>query len=257
MTYEIPSPLPYDPPDTNFKLEAVVVCDHYSDFLRATLPTNKFLFDRIIVVTSFEDKATRRMCEFHHVECIPTDALGTRKGLFCKAHGINEGLKKLSLGDWVVHVDADIWLPPQTRILLQRAGLAKRMIYGIDRFLVKGYRQWDHFLEMPVLQHENECWVHLKAFPLGTRVMQINAKGYLPIGFFQLWNPKASGITKYPEDHTDAARTDVQFAMQWPRGLRGFIPEIIGYHLESVDASMAANWGGRKTAPFTHSSETT
>jgi hypothetical protein len=30
----------------------------------------------------------------------------------------------------------------------------------------------------------------------------------------------------------------------------------VGYHLESTDASMSANWYGRKTAPFTHGGET-
>jgi hypothetical protein len=255
MSYETPAPAPYDPPDADFKLEAVIVCDRYHDFLRCTLPTNKFLFDRIVVVTSYEDKATRRMCEFHHVECVPTDALQSRKGVFCKAEGINEGLAKLSLSDWVVHMDADIFLPPQTRILIQRAGLAKRMIYGVDRFMVKGARAWNSFLEMPKLQHENECYVHTGAFPLGTRVMQINAGGYIPIGFFQLWNAPASGVKLYPSGHSDAGRTDGQFAMQWPRALRAMIPEIIAYHLESVDSSMAANWGGRTTAPFTLDAE--
>jgi hypothetical protein len=255
MTYSDPLPIVCNPPDKDFKLEAVVVCDRYSDFLRCTLPTNKFLFDKMTVVTSFEDKDTRRLCEFYHVECLTTDVLESRKGHFCKAQGINEGLGKLSLADWVVHMDADIWLPPQTRILLQRAGLSKQMIYGIDRFIVKGYNNWDKFLELPALQHENESFIHMKPFPLGTRVMQINANGYLPIGFFQLWNPKGSDIREYPDQHTGAGRSDVMFAMQWPRGLRGFIPEIIAYHLESLDASMAANWGGRVTAPFTHAAE--
>ena len=36
------------------------------------------------------------------------------------------------------------------------------------------------------------------------------------------------------------------FAKQWPRALRGFIPEVVGYHLESTDASMSANWFGGK-----------
>lgn len=255
MSYADPLPVGCEPPEKDFRLEAVVICDRYHDFLRCTLPTNKFLFDKMVVVTSFEDKATRKLCEFYHVECLTTDVLQSRKEQFCKADAINEGLAKLSLTDWVAHMDADIWLPPQTRILLQRAGLAKRMIYGIDRFTVKGYRTWDKFLEQPALQHENESFIHMQAFPLGTRVMQINANGYLPIGFFQLWNPNGSGIRSYPDKHTDAGRTDVRFAMQWSRGLRGFIPEIVAYHLESIDASMAANWGGRQTAPFTHAAE--
>lgn len=250
MSYESPL-MPYDPPDPNFRMEAVVVCDRYHDFLRCTLPHNKFIFDRIVVVTSYEDKETQRICEFHHVECLQTDVLESRKKHFCKADGINEGLAKLGMQDWVVHMDADIWLPPETRNLIHRAGLAQRMVYGIDRFIVRGYRAWEEFLEHPRLQHEAGSWIHLGAFPLGTRVMQAHAHGYIPIGFFQLWHPKTSGITRYPAKHTDAGRTDLLFAMQWPRGLRGFIPEIIGYHLESDDASMESNWKGRKTAPFT------
>lgn len=233
-------------------MEAVIVCDRYHDFLRCTLPQNKFLFDRIVVVTSFEDKQTQRICEFYHVECVTTDALQSRKKVFCKGEGINAGLDRLSKADWVVHMDADIWLPPQTRHLIQRANLAERMIYGIDRFMVRGYKRWDKFLELPDLQHEADTWIHMEAFPVGTRVMQPHANGYIPIGFFQLWNPGVSKVSKYPEKHTDAGRTDLLFAMQWPRGLRGFIPEIVGYHLESIDAGFEANWKGRKTAPFAH-----
>lgn len=254
MAYDTP-PTPYDPPDEHFKLEAVVVCDRYSDFLRCTLPHNKALFDKIVVVTSHEDKQTQRICEFYHVECLRTDVLESRKDKFCKADGINEGLQQLSMDDWVVHLDADIWLPPQTRILLHAAGLAKRMVYGIDRFNVRGYEKWDKFLEMPDLQHENNAWIHVGAFPIGTRVMQKHANGYIPIGFFQLWNPNVSQIRRYPDKHSDAGRTDLLFAMQWPRGLRGFIPEIVGYHLESKDASMESNWKGRKTAPFARQAE--
>ncbi len=92
-------------------------------FLRCTLPANKHLFDRIVVVTSAEDRDTQRICEFHHVECVKTDALNSRWNQFCKGAGINEGLSRLDRDAWVVHLDADIWLPPQTRLLLQNANL--------------------------------------------------------------------------------------------------------------------------------------
>jgi len=254
MTYQDDPSLNVVPhtPDHNFKLEAVVVCDRYHDFLRCTLPQNKFHFDRLVVVTSAEDRETQRVCEFYHVECVPTDALNSRWKKFCKGAGINVGLARLSQADWVVHLDADIWLPPLTRNLLANANLSKRMIYGIDRFIVKGYRNWDKFLELPKLQHECNSYVHLNnSFSVGARIMQDFAGGYLPIGFFQLWNPSVSGIRKYPEGHTTAGREDTLFPQQWPRALRGFIPELVGYHLESTDASFGANWTGRKTAPFT------
>ena len=106
MSYECPCPVgPVTPPAGGFKMEAVVVCDHYSDFLRCTLPANKHLFDRIVVVTSAEDRDTQRICEFHHVECVRTDALNARWNKFCKGAGINEGLARLDRDAWVVHLD--------------------------------------------------------------------------------------------------------------------------------------------------------
>jgi hypothetical protein len=256
MSYHSPCPGgTVNLPDPCFKMEAVLVCDRYSDFLRCTLPANKHLFDRIVVVTSAEDRDTQRICEFHHVECVQTDALNSRWNKFCKGAGINEGLARLNRNAWVVHLDADIWLPPQTRLLLENANLDPHMIYGIDRFCVKGYAQWDRFLEKPALQHECDAYVHLNAFPLGTRVTSKDGGGYIPIGFFQMWCPAASGIGEYPVAHTDAGRGDMVFAKMWPRAKRGLIPEVVGYHLESTDASMSANWYGRKTAPFTYTGE--
>jgi hypothetical protein len=251
MSVDSGDPTPVHCPDRNFKIEAVVVCDQYSDFLRVTLPENKHIFDRMVVVTPPEDKPTQRICEFYHVQCVLTDRLNSRWNKFCKGAGVNEGLLKLDKDAWVVHMDADIWLPPTTRILLQNANLDPRMVYGIDRFIVKGYKAWDAFLQMPRLQHECDSYVHVDAFPMGTRVTSKDAGGYVPIGFFQLWHPKTSQIVTYPEQHTDAGKGDMLFAKKWPRWQRGFIPEVVGYHLESTDSSNQANWSGRKTAPFT------
>jgi hypothetical protein len=235
----------------DFKLECVIVCDKYDDFLLKTLPTNKFLFDKIVIVTSPDDKKTQKVCEYLHVECVVTDRLESRWGRFRKGCGINDGLEKLDKDGFVVHMDADIYLPPQTRILLKNMNLDKQMIYGIDRFIVKGAEAWERFVSEPKLQHEDGAWVHPNAFPLGTRVMHPHVGGYIPIGFFQLWHPLKSGIDKYLEGHTNAGREDAAFAGLWPRHKRAMLPEIIGYHLESNDSTIAANWNGRTTAPFT------
>jgi hypothetical protein len=232
-----------------FKIESVVVCDRYHDFLAQVLPHNKVLFNKMVVVTSWEDKNTQSVCEYYHVECVRTDGLESRKGKFCKGVGINDGLAKLDMDGWVVHMDSDICLPPQTRILLEQANLDAAMIYGIDRFIVKGYEAWDDFRAMPRLQHEANAYIHMSAFPMGTRVMQ-DVDGYIPIGFFQMWNPQVSGISNYPAEHTNAGRGDMLHSKRWPRALRGFIPEIIAYHLESDDSAMSSNWNGRVTAPF-------
>lgn len=233
------------------KIEAVITCVDYSDFLAETLPHNRVLFDRAVVVTAPEDKATRRVCEFWNVECIPTDAFETRWGKFVKGKGINVGIHELAMDGWVLHLDADMLCPPLTRKLLTQADLCPSMLYGFDRHICKGAEQWRQFMALPQLQHESNTWVHMDKFPMGTRLMidSVGA-GYIPLGFAQLWNPKVSGVTTYPEQHETAARTDVQFAMKWKRRDRSLIPEVVMYHLESDDASGASNWSGRTTAHF-------
>lgn len=239
-----------------FKIECVVVCNNYGDFLRWTLPYNKHHFDRMVVVTSPEDTETQKICEYNHVQCIQTDEMRTKERAFCKGHGINIGLKALSKDVWVLHLDADIALPPLTRRLLEQADLDPSMVYGIDRFDFRGFESWLKFLEKPVLQHENNVYIHTQKFTVGTRIMMPHMNGYMPIGFFQLWNPKVSGIFKYPEGHISAGHEDLQFGNFWPRAKRSFIPEIVGYHLESVDAGHGTNWNGRQSARFELQSKT-
>jgi hypothetical protein len=79
--------------------------------------------------------------------------------------------------------------------------------------------------------------------------------GWAPVGFFQLWHgshtlawtfPKR----RYPETHGNAARTDVQFALQWDRRHRILLPEVVVFHLESEASEMGKNWNGRKSRLF-------
>jgi hypothetical protein len=233
------------------KIETVITCVDYADFLTETLPHNRVLFDRLVVVTAPEDKMTRRVCEFWHVQCIPTDLFETRWGRFSKGRGINVGLAELAMDGWVLHLDADIFCPPLTRKLLEQAGLDPTCLYGFDRHICRGSEAWRRYLALPQLQHESGTWIHLDKFPVGTRMMMDGpGLGYMPVGFAQLWHPRASGVFTYPDQHTSAARTDVQFAMKWPRAKRSLIPEVVLYHLESEDAQKGANWNGRQTMRF-------
>jgi hypothetical protein len=231
------------------KIEGVIACVNYGDFLAQTLPMNRHHFDRLVVVTQPEDRLTQKVCEHWHVECVHTDVFRAHWKEFHKGKGINVGLSRLSCEDWLVHMDADIALPPLTREILERAQLDESMIYGIDRFMVANFHAWEKWKCRPVLQHEDHIWVHPNSFPLGVRVCPQMYGGYVPIGFFQLWNGRY-GITRYPEHHSTAARTDVQHAVKWPRHKRALIPEIIGYHLESEPAPMGSNWNGRQTKSF-------
>ena len=239
-------------PATPIKIEAVVTCVGCADILAHTLPLNFRQFDRMVVVTAPEDKATQKVCDYYGVPVFLTDAFQSRWGQFCKGAGINEGLARLDKDAWILHLDADIILPPNFRSVIENADLDTTMIYGCDRAEFKSFADWQRFHQAPEPNTQGAgFFIHISNHgqQLGTRVAFQHHGGYIPIGFFQLWHAD-SKILKYIEGHTDAGREDSNFPTQWPRKKRGFIPEVVVYHLESESAEMGINWKGRKSKPF-------
>lgn len=235
-------------------LEGITVCVNYSDFLAQTLPHNKNQFDNFIVITDTKDSDTKKICEYHNVRCVQTDIFYEDGNIFNKGAAINYGLSLLEQKEWVLHIDADIYMPPMTRTILERLPLESHKIYGVDRLMCPSYEEWIKFIESP--KHIQESWifVHLDSFPMGTRIgeyMNYNS-GWEPIGYFQLWNPKASGVTSYPTKHDYCDRTDVLHCKKFERKNRELLPEVVVIHLdsESGDTNMGKNWKGRKTKPF-------
>jgi hypothetical protein len=241
-------------------LEAVTTCVQCADFLAATLPLNRPQFDRYVVVTSPEDSATQQVCDFWDVEVVKTDAFGSRWGEWRKALGINAGLQQLGIGagaiytpkspGWILHLDADIALPPRARTMLDRADLDRTVLYGADRLRVPSYEAWQDHLSMPHVQTDG---YHVRMDPRFEVMPRFNAwhiNGYAPPGYFQLWHPQASGIKEYPGDHNGGDKTDVLFTQQWPRAKRSLLGEFAVYHLDSGINVQGANWGGRVTERF-------
>jgi hypothetical protein len=235
----------------NAPIEAVVICVNYADFLAWTLPANRNQFDRMVVVTTPDDTATQKLCETYDVECVQTDVFTADGDVFAKAKGINAGLKRLTRNGWVVHMDADIYLPPKTRRVISNLPLDSGKIYGCDRLMCPSAQDFARYLDAPTPIQEGWVFVHPTAFPVGVRIAQYMEPGggYVPIGYWQMWNPKGSGTDFYPETHGTAARTDFQFGTSWPRERRELLPEVIAIHLESAPG-MALNWEGRVTPPF-------
>src|SRR5271170_1436469 len=124
------------------RIEAVIVCRNYGDFLAETLPLNLNHFDDVIVVTDHNDKETVRVCERYSVEHFKTDCFTEFGDPFNKGKAINLGLSNLKKSDWLLHIDADIVLPHRYRDMLRRTQLKNDCIYGADRVNVYGWDNW-------------------------------------------------------------------------------------------------------------------
>ena len=234
-------------------LECVTVCVNYSDFLCWTLPFNKQHFNKMVVVTTPDDKKTQKLCEYWHVQCVITNACYEGGGSFNKGKMINEGLKHLGQKDWVLHLDADIFLPPQFSNIVRNIKLDVESLYHVDRMMCDDFSEWMKYFYQPKMQQEADIFVHLRPFRMGVRISKNSYGGWLPIGYFQMWN---QGYHKYdyPTQHTSAARGDVQFTLKFPRDKRQMLPEIVGIHLETKipGDKMGSNWSGRRTPMFGH-----
>jgi hypothetical protein len=170
---------------------------------------------------------------------------------------IQRGFDQIGGQDWILHLDADIVLPRKLRKHLDWAHVDERTLYGADRCNLTGWDEWLRLKQFAGAwdNHAHECghWFHPK-FPVGSRWVS-KLHGYVPIGFFQFFHGSAMTdngyhIRTYPLQHGDAARTDVQFALQWDRRHRQVIPEVIVLHLESETSALGANWKGRTTPRF-------
>lgn len=237
--------------EARMKVEAVVVCVNYSDFLAWTLPLNKGHFDNMVVVTTTADVWTQKLCEYWHVRCVKTDVCYEDGAAFNKGKMINQGLANLTGDQWVVHMDADMVLPPMFRPMVGTMKLDQDGLYHMDRMMCGGFDAWLDFFMNPVTSNEANIYVHPRPFPVGVRLASSQYGGWVPLGYFQMWN---QGVKKfsYPTEHTDAARTDLQFTLKFDRDHRHMLGELIAIHLETKlpDGKMGANWRGRKTPLF-------
>jgi Glycosyl transferase family 2 len=238
------------------RIEVVTVCVGYADFLAETLRENLPLVDNMVVVTSPDDDETRAVCRRHSVHHVLSRD-HERGGPFNKARMIQRGFDQVGAQDWVLYLDADIVLPRKFRQFCDWAHLDERGIYGADRCNLSGFDEWKRLKQHAGSwdNHSHECghWFH-PTFPTGSRWVS-SIHGYVPIGFFQLFHGEAIvehgyHVRQYRQDHGDAARTDVQFALQWDRRDRHVLPEAVVLHLDSGKSSIGANWAGRTTPRF-------
>lgn len=252
----VPAPIPIPPEKPRMRLEAVTVCVGYADFLEAVIPHNRPHFDKWVIVTTPEDSETRELCRRYGLTPVMTSDFYRDGAKFAKSRGIRRGIDFTHADTWILHIDGDVALPEHFRRALTMSHLDPRCLYGCDRIMARSWDQWQKLLRDGYLQHDYHCRVRF--FPgadVGERWAS-EAHGYVPIGFFQLWHStadlfKGARTRPYPVEHNDAARCDVQFALQWDRRDRILLPEIVAVHLESKSGiPLGANWSGRTTPRF-------
>jgi hypothetical protein len=235
-------------------LEAIIVCVDYSDFLEETLSNNINYFDNVVVVTSFDDVKTHKLCRYFNIDPVKTNVFYEEGHAFNKAKGINMGLAHLVHSDWVLHLDADILLAKNFRNAVFHNPLDRDSIYGADRYNVIGRNQYESLLKTPHFtnQYKHKFLVESpETLAQGARLVH-KEFGYAPIGYFQLFHGSylSKHQLKYPINQKNAERSDVLFALQWERHKRILLPNLNVFHLESEKAKQGTNWNGRKTKLF-------
>lgn len=242
------------------KLECVIVCKDYSDFLEHTLPENVQHLDHIVVVTHPSDEKTKALCNKYSVEYVATEDFHENGDPFNKGKAINIGIDHLKGDGWILHLDSDIVLCKDFRRMLMRAPLDPTCVYGADRVNIYGYDNW--LKVKPFLNgHYADRWFidpgfcHAHGIPegavkFGARIVHMQY-GWVPIGYFQLWHSNVKA--RYNYIRGAASGTDVMFPVQWPRAKRHLLPEIVVYHLDSeTQHQIGTNWKGRRSKHFGH-----
>ena len=231
----------------SLRLEAVTACVGFDDLLDVTLELNNSHLDTMIVVTSHEDRRTQQVAQKHGAICVQTDLFRKNGRRFNKGAAINAGMARWQYHGWRLHLDSDIVLPDNfRRVLFNHTHLDENCIYGADRVDVIGLDEL-RTIRAHGPQHSQSAFVATGGHrSLSPRYLD-PLRGYVPIGFFQLWHAVAQ--KPYPYSLGSAAHDDVMFADQWATSHRRHLPTVICHHLCAREPSLGENWDGQRRQP--------
>lgn len=228
------------------RVEVLVPCVNYADFLALTGRATRHLFDSVTVITRPDDISSHKVTSDLGLRSYPTDAWHKDGALFNKAAALNEYLKLLrrdSYDGWILFLDADVLLRRLPANWLD--ALDQRGLYSAHRRMCESEAHWRAYLDMSVQWSD---------FPLDIpSVIGGKVWGHLPTsnpaalcGYFQLWHfMNAVGVRQLPESPT-AANYDVDFALSFPESLRRYMDNYEVLHLGPAKT----NWAGRVSAAW-------
>ena len=209
------------------KIDVIIVSVDYNDFLALTLESTANILN-VTVVTSPTDFICQELCKKFGVNCIITERMYEDGAIFNKGKAINEGIKSLINPEWIILLDADIYLQPDFLEAFKKVKLSSyKDLIVCKRIIIDNY---DLFLE----------WKNNKNVGRLER-----AKGF---GYFQMFNiknlSKASKI--FPEESNDASWSDLIFRDRFKSETE---LDTTVLHLGQT----CQNWQGRKTDKFINS----
>jgi hypothetical protein len=215
------------------RVAAVVTCVGRAEQLRQTLLWNVGQVDKVYVVTTSTDDATRRLVLGHpDAELVVSDRCFEGGDAFNKGKLINDGLRAVHAPDWVVLTDADVLLNRDLKAFLATHALNPGVLYGATRFDVQPGDVVDWLAGRPV----NLAFAG-----------KANAE---PNGYFQMFNRRASAVRdRWPavmaETFCSAGGIDTWFLQQFAGGKRHVIPGVPVTHIAHADGEViGAGWNG-------------
>lgn len=206
----------------NKKIELIIVCKNYSDFLEITLPLNKKHFDNIVIVTSPEDADTQNLCKKHNTNYVIYNDFLKNNAKFNKGGAISFGLQNLKFKDWVVFLDSDIIIPDNFRELLDINSINIDKFYGSYRRFIPTKKDYIDFINKI---KSKECFE------------AIEGSG---CGFFQCVNLNSDvaryyGINNLYQDSYSAEQVDIDFLKLWcPRPDPENHPRLVRTNIELI-----------------------
>lgn len=132
------------------KLEAIIICVNYSDFLEITLPINLKQLDHAIIITSPKDIETKKVLfekiESDKVSLLVTDAFYENGAKFNKGLVINQGYFGLKYKDWIMNLDCDILLSDNFKEEFFKLNPDKEKCFGSRRIDIPTKEDYQRYL---------------------------------------------------------------------------------------------------------------
>ena len=215
-------------------MNAITCCVGYDDYIEVTLPGMQEHFDRVVVVTTPDDKRTISIAENHGVDVITTRMFTWNGSTFNRGAALEWALSLVGWDGWIALIDADISLPSAADF----SGMELGTLYGARRRVVTEDETQHRLLEYLI----GRSW---KLLPTEHDRYEWNGStvafgGHLLI--FHTEDPVLAPRPWYPIHWKHTGGSDSDFITKWAPENQKRLPFDV-LHLGSVKK----NWHGRAT----------